>query len=81
MYIANQRGAIRSGATIDPDRRAAEYGREGYRGDMYVARTTNTMKAEDRLLEQSNTRYNDQGRSNAQEKAGYIYVNVGQRRN
>lgn len=78
--IANQRGAIRAGSTIDPVRRAGEYGREGYRGEMYAARTTNMKKAEDRLLEGSNIRHNKQGRSNAQEESGHVYVNVGQKR-
>lgn len=78
--IAEQRGN-RVGSTKNPDARAGAYSRDGYRGEMFVARTNNMMKAEDRLLGQSDYRHNVQRYSNAQEKPGYIYTNVGQKRN
>jgi len=34
--IAEQKGSIRAGSTIDPVRRAGEYSRDGYAGVMYA---------------------------------------------
>lgn len=77
--IAREYGSVRGGATVDPAARAYEYGYEGYIGTMYVARTQNMMKAEDRLLE-ANFRHNIHELSNASESSGYIYVVSGQKR-
>ena len=76
--IAEQKGSIRAGSTIDPVRRAGEYSRDGYAGKMYASRTKNMMKAEDKILAHS-LRHNDQGRSNAQGGSGHIYVLKGRK--
>lgn len=75
----NEHGAVRGGSTIDPENRAAEYFRQGYRGTMFAALTTNMMKAEDRVLKY-NLRHNEQKSSNSAEAEGYVYVIIGQKR-
>ena len=81
--IVGERGAIRVGATVDPDRRANGYESDGYAGTMYVAKTENMMKAEDRLLKEARKtgggRHNVQDLSNAAEDPGYVYVIKGRR--
>ncbi len=72
--------APRVGATKDPQRRAGEYGREGYTGTMFYARTENMKQAENRLLQDctyaKTCAANAQKKSNAQPEPGYVYVLV-----
>ena len=77
--IAAQSGVIRVGATNDPNRRANQYEREGYSGQMYYFKTENMRKAEDKLLEQAAGIHNVQQRSNAENKPGYVYAIKGRK--
>ena len=77
--IIQEYGAIRTGATVDVDRRRDEYEEDGYSGTMFFAETRNMKFAEDRLLEIRVPRYNEQTLSNAQEEEGYVYVIQGRR--
>ena len=81
--IATQRGSIRVGATSDPGTRARVYANEGYAGIMFVAKTSNMRKAENRLLkaafESGSGRHNQQTRSNAVAEPGFVYVISGRR--
>ena len=77
--IIRRSGAIRAGATIDPDRRRKEYENEGYSGIMYYSKTQNMTVAEDKLFEIRVPSANDQAKSNAQSEPGYVYVIVGER--
>ena len=74
-----EQGVVRAGCSIDPKRRKDEYEREGYVGAMYYAETENMKTAENRLLDYRDYRHNVQKSSNAQEKAGYIYVIQGRK--
>lgn len=79
LEIANERGSVRVGSTINPNSRASSYASDGYRGTMYVVSTNNMRRSEDRLLA-AGTRHNVQSYSNAAEDEGFVYVIVGQRR-
>ena len=72
--IADQNGAIRAGATIDPERRKRTYGADGYSGTMFYSWTENMRRAENRLFEQHTFRHNIHNRSNCQPESGYVYV-------
>ena len=77
--VADQRGAIRAGSTIDPRQRARQYAREGYSGTLYYANTENMMRAENTLFENHTFRHNVQLRSNSPQDPGYVYVIKGKR--
>jgi len=76
--MAKRQSIARVGATSNPKGRASRYHHEGYAGDMYVARTRNKMKAEDKLL-RTPGRHNFHQLSNAQEAAGYVYAVTGKK--
>lgn len=80
MKDASRHGNVRGGATINPEKRASGYAREGYGGTMVVARTGNMRDDEDALLERGNFRHNKQGLSNVKAKAGYVYVIKGKKK-
>ena len=73
--IAATQGSVYVGSTDNPQQRAYAYESEGFSGAMYVAKNTNMMKAEDRLLqiafETGGGRHNTQRRSNAAQGPGY----------
>jgi len=77
---ADNVGVIRIGATVDPETRAYQYYRDGYRGEMYYAETTNMKRAENLLLAANDTRHNVHEVSNADDSPGYVYFIQGQRR-
>jgi len=77
--IADGKFIVRVGATINPEKRADDYERDGYTGVMYVAFTKNMMKAGDKLLRNGYGIYNRQGLSNAPEAPGYIYAIKGRK--
>ena len=83
LDIVGEVGAIHVGATNHPDQRAQSYKAEGYAGVMYIAKTKNMMKAEERLLKEVRKtrggRHNVHSLSNAAEKPGYVYVIKGRR--
>ena len=62
------------GTTVDPQRRRGEHERDGKMGTMYYTKTENMRQAEDKLLEICNCSGNQQRRSNAQERPGYVYL-------
>ena len=72
-------GFIRAGSTEDPHRRKKEYEDQGYGGDMFYAKTENMRDAENRLLKARDFRHNAQGKSNANDGPGYIYVIKGRK--
>ncbi len=57
-YIKKDK-VTRVGATIDPPRRAAEYRRDGLKGQMNFAKTKDMKKAEQRLLDQCGKKYTE----------------------
>eukprot|EP01084_Bolivina_argentea_P087669 158336_1 len=77
---ASKKGSVRVGATINPSQRANAYQRSGYRGNMYVTKTTNMNYAENKLLKSHSGRHNVQKSSNVAAKSGYVYAIVGQKR-
>jgi hypothetical protein len=77
--IANDKFSVRVGATVNPENRSNLYKHEGYAGTMYIAPTTNMMKAEDKLLEAGHGVHNVHQVSNAQEAPGYVYVIKGKK--
>lgn len=77
--VAQQRGAIRAGSTIDPKQRARQYAQEGYSGTLYYASTENMMKAENTLFEKHTFRHNVHSRSNSPQDPGYVYVIKGKK--
>ena len=77
---ASKRGAVRVGATNDPDRRAREYRNDGYHGKMYYTYTSNMRATENRLLRENAGRHNVHKTSNAAAKPGYVYSWQGQKR-
>ena len=63
----NKEGALKS--------RISKYKYKGYTGTLYLAKTRNMKKAENRLLEYCmECHLNIQKRSNAQPKPGYVYI-------
>lgn len=76
--LAQENYSIRAGGTINPERRANDYEREGYSGVMYAARTDNVQYAEDRLLEH-NLRHNVHEQSNLPPVEGFVYVIQGKK--
>ena len=78
--IVQENNSIRVGSTIDPERRANEYERDGYSGIMYIAKTTNMQYAEDKLLEYKPL-HCIQSTSNAANEPGYVYVINGRKYN
>ena len=67
----------RVGATVNVDSRISQYKREGYTGTFNYAPTQNMKKAEDKLLECTDTGTcpcNKQTKSNVSEEPGYVYV-------
>lgn len=79
--IAKEKGSVYGGSTVNPDARAYQHERNGMRGTMYYASTTNMMKSEDALLEVGNFRHNMHQMSGAKQDNGNIYVCQGQKRN
>ena len=77
--IADGKFIARVGSTTNPENRANNYQHEGYAGVMYVAPTTNMMKAEDKLLGSGYGVHNVHEMSNAQETNGYIYAIKGKK--
>lgn len=81
--IENETHVIRTGATINDEKRASQYEREGYSGTMYVAHTQNMNMAENRLLESAaennSCKWNVQQTSNKEDDKGYVYVIKGKR--
>jgi len=85
--ISAKKGSIYVGATKDYHQRADVHQTPrggGYTGTMYVAKTENMMKAEDKVLYSAIStgggRHNVHEFSNAREKPGHIYVINGQKR-
>ena len=76
---ATERGAVRSGSTADIQRRAREYERQLYSGDIYYSTTQNMKAAEDKLLQAGPGRHNVQKTSGAQSKPGTAYVVQGKK--
>ena len=72
--IASGRGAVRSGSTVDIQRRAREYQSQGYSGELYYSRAQNMKAAEDKLLQAGPGRHNIQKTSGAQPKPGTAYT-------
>jgi hypothetical protein len=77
--LSQERGAIRAGATIDPQQRKYGYQAEGYSGVMYYANVDNMRKEENALLQLKQFRHNDHSRSNAQPERGTVYIIKGKR--
>ncbi len=51
-------GAVRNGATGNPNQRASAYKNSGYSGTMYIAKTSNMNASENRLLNHHSGRHN-----------------------
>jgi len=86
LRIASAKGSIRWGSTKNPCQRAGTYQSPsggGYSGTMYVAKTGNMMKAEDKLgktaRKSGGGRHNVQRLSNAQKKPGHVYIVQGKK--
>ena len=77
--VASGKGAVRSGSTVDVQRRAGEYQAEGYSGTMYYAKTQNMKTAEDRLLQAGPGIHNAMKKSGAQKKGGFVYAIKGKK--
>ena len=78
--IASGRGAVRSGSTVDIQRRAREYQSQGYSGKVYYSGTQNMKAAENKLLQAGPGRHNVQKTSGAQPKPGTAYTIKGAKR-
>ena len=76
--IAQKRGAIRFGSTIDPHRRANEYERQNYSGVMFYSPVSNMKIGENYLLRYGG-RHNVHRRSGARQMPGYVYAIKGKR--
>lgn len=76
---AREKGSIRVGSTETPYIRKGTYEVKGYSGTMYFAKTSNMMKAEDKLLAIKTFLYNKQKYSNVPEEKGYVYVIQGRK--
>jgi len=77
LYQINRRAAniVNAGTTNNPCRRAAEkFVNDGFRGTMYVARTSNRMATEDRLLQERDHPCNTHKNSNSQPESGFGYA-------
>lgn len=74
-----RRGTVRAGVTTNPEVRAFFYERDGYSGTMYLARTRDMRRAEDKLFSRRDYRHNVQRRSNAKAEPGYVYLIVGRK--
>lgn len=77
--IASGRSAVRSGSTVDIQRRVREYQSQGYSGKPYYSRTQNMKAAEDKLLKAGPGRHNVQKTSGAQSKPGTVYTIKGKK--
>ena len=77
--LSQERGAIRAGATTNPQQRKYSYQTEGYSGVMYYANVDNMQKEEDILLQMKQFRHNTHVKSNAQPAKGAVYVIKGKR--
>ena len=77
--IIRRSGAIRAGATIEPEQRMKQYEYDGYSGAMYYSKTQNMKAAEDKLFEIRVPPENVHTKSNAPSEPGYVYVIVGER--
>ena len=77
--ISEQQGAVYVGSSINPWDRARAHHRDGFRGILYCTRTKNMMTAEDKLLA-NRGRHNKYEWSGADERSGYVYTIVGQKR-
>ena len=76
--IAQERGVIRFGSTIDPRRRAYQYERQSYSGVMFYTFVYNMKRAEDYLL-QYGGRHNVHRKSGARQRPGYVYLIKGRK--
>lgn len=76
---AAKRGSVRVGSTCNVSGRKSQYKSNGYKGKMYVAKTTNMKKAENKLLAKHSGRHNVHQKSNAAAKPGYVYVIKGRK--
>ena len=78
LEIAKGSNNVYVGSTDNPNRRAEEHDRE-YSGVMYTFRTENMRKDEDKLLQETPGKYNEQRKSNAENKPGFVYVIIGRK--
>ena len=77
---AAKRGSVRVGATSNIAARAKQYKNAGYRGRMYVTKTSNMKAAENKLLKKYSGKHNVQKKSSIAAKPGYVYAIKGQKR-
>lgn len=76
--FSQQARTIHVGATNDHLARKYQHQRDGYSGGMYLAKTDNQVRDENKLLELSNRQKGQQFGSTPQ-SAGFVYVIQGRR--
>lgn len=76
--FAPQARTIYVGATVDHLSRKYQHQRDGYTGGMYLAKTDNQVRDEDKLLELSHCPKDDRFGGTPQ-SPGYVYVIQGRR--
>ena len=76
LEIGKRRDNVYVGATDNPNRRAEEHENE-YSGVMYTFETKDMRNDEDKLLQETPGKYNEQRKSNAENKPGFVYVIIG----
>lgn len=74
LKLAKKPRIIRAGATKNIGERTNQYKNEGYSGTAYFAKTTNMMKAENKLLSMRPYAHNVHKKSNSSNENGFVYL-------